>query len=337
MSPEDSADELVLALYSHLLKRQPSPAELDRWVESITLGKNSISSVVRSFVDSEEFVSKQGVKSIFRPGHFHSPVVDPINVAAYVARERTTEPHQVNGIEIDIMAMRQLWLEELPLTVKSPIQAQKKEGQRYSYEGGPFPWGDGISLRMIIGRFRPHQVVEIGSGFSSACMLDAAEELGIDNFRLLCIDPYPERLRSLLRPADFQRVSIVEAGIQDVAADIVDALSPNDILFIDSTHVLKTGSDVHYELFHLIPRLKPGVLVHFHDVPYPFEYPDKWIFDLNHSWNEAYMLRAFLMYNMQFKILFWGSLLARCYRQELTEEYPKFLNNPGSSIWLHRC
>ena len=105
----------------------------------------------------------------------------------------------------------------------------------------------------------------------------------------------------------------------------MDSLEPNDFLFVDSTHVLKTGSDVHYELFYLLPRLNPGVLVHFHDVGYPFEYPDKWIYELNYSWNEAYALRAFLMFNAEFSIKFWNSLYAHKFSSQKSSEYPTFL------------
>jgi hypothetical protein len=113
-------------------------------------------------------------------------------------------------------------------------------------------------------------------------------------------------------------------------------LERNDILLIDSTHVMKTGSDVHFELFHLLPRLKPGVLVHVHDVVFPFEYPTQWVFDENYSWNEAYALRCFLMFNSAFKVLFWSSLYARTYTDAIRGEFAPFLRNPGSAIWIER-
>jgi hypothetical protein len=108
------------------------------------------------------------------------------------------------------------------------------------------------------------------------------------------------------------------------------------MLFVDSTHVVKTSSDVHYEFFHMLPRLRPEVVVHFHDVLYPFEYPDGWIFQANYSWNEAYLLRAFLMYNRDFRILFWSQPYSMTYKEQIPAEYPNFPQNPGSSIWLVR-
>jgi hypothetical protein len=165
-------------------------------------------------------------------------------------------------------------------------------------------------------------------------MLDSADHASLRNLQITCIEPHPERLKSILRNDDARRLELIVRPIQEVPEGIVDELERNDILFIDSTHVLKTGSDVHFELFHLLPRLKPGVVIHFHDVVYPFEYPDKWVFESNYSWNEAYALRAFLMYNTRFRVIFWNSLFARGYRASIQDEFSPFLKNPGSSIWL---
>ena len=127
----------------------------------------------------------------------------------------------------------------------------------------------------------------------TASLLDTADELSLRP-RITCIEPYPERLRSLLRTAD--EVEILETPVQKVSLSRFAELGSGDILFIDSTHVLKSGSDVHYELFEILPSLQPGVAVHFHDLPYPFEYPLQWVFEENYSWNEAYAPRAFLIY-----------------------------------------
>ena len=129
-------------------------------------------------------------------------------------------------------------------------------------------------------------------------------------------------------------------------------LEPNDILFIDSSHVVKTGSDVQHIFFKILPEIKSGVYIHFHDVFYPFEYPKHWIFDNHWSWNEYYFLMAFLMYNTSFKIVLSTTYLSHYHEKvikdiELTddhsmEKYVKdrgfsdvdFLN--GCSIWLKK-
>jgi len=157
----------------------------------------------------------------------------------------------------------------------------------------------------------------------------------LSELKITCIEPYPSRLKQLLLPGDERRVSLIEAPLQTVSVDqIVTPLEPGDFLFIDSTHVLKTGSDVHYELFHILPRLRPGVIIHFHDCPYPFEYPDRWIFELNYSWNEAYALRAFLMHNECYKVLFWASLLQRLFPEKLRAKAGRFGGSEHLSLWI---
>ena len=83
------------------------------------------------------------------------------------------------------------------------------------------------------------------------------------------------------------RVCIFNEPVQQVPLSILDALQADDILFIDSTHVLRTGSDLCFELFEILPRLSP-ILVHFHDMFWPFEYPRSWVVEENRSWNELY-------------------------------------------------
>ena len=100
------------------------------------------------------------------------------------------------------------------------------------------------------------------------------------------IDPYPERLLGLLRPEDHDRAEIRVEPVQAVDLAVFDVLGPGDVLFIDSTHVARTGGDVVHDVFTILPRLASGVRVHFHDMFYPFEYPAAWVFE-GRAWNEA--------------------------------------------------
>jgi hypothetical protein len=109
-----------------------------------------------------------------------------------------------------------------------------------------------------------------------------------------------------------------------------------DILFVDSTHVLKTGSDVHFIIFHILPLLPEGVWIHFHDCMFPFEYPDKWIFVQNNSWNEIYMLRAFLAHNARYAVRYWSSLLSALYPEDQEAVVPGLNRRPGSGIWIEK-
>ena len=149
--------------------------------------------------------------------------------------------------------------------------------RRYFFENPTYSYSDAICLYGMIRHVRPRRIIEVGSGYSSCVMLDT-NELFFDN-RIECtfIDPYPERLQSLIRKDDHARIAIVPKRVQDVAPRRFHEQAANDILFIDSTHVAKIGSDVNHIIGNILPVLRPGVYVHFHDIFYPFEYPLEWL------------------------------------------------------------
>lgn len=313
--------------------RVPNERELFAWADRLKNGLTA-EAFLRRLVRAPGFTANRQLKTMSAAGHFYSPVVDPELVVDYVARERLATTKDIAGIEFPLDEMEEFWRVNRDFIAATPFQDRPGGVHRYGYIGGPYNFGDAITLRAMIGAFRPRRVIEIGSGYSTACMLDTADELGLIDFEIVCIEPYPARLKSLLRISDAARVRIIEAGVQATNLEDFRRLERNDILFIDSTHVLKTGSDVHFELFHVLPVLKPGVLIHFHDCRWPLEYPDKLIFDDNRSWNEVYALRALLMYKTRFRVFFYNSLFALECRALVQEVCPVFLKNPGSAIWL---
>jgi hypothetical protein len=107
------------------------------------------------------------------------------------------------------------------------------------------------------------------------------------------------------------------------------------MLIIDSTHVAKIGSDVNHLMFDVLPRLAPGVLVHVHDIHYPFEYPREWVYQ-GRAWNEAYLVRAFLMSNVAWEIVFFNSFIAARHGEALAASLPPAKDSAGSSLWLRR-
>jgi hypothetical protein len=328
---QSEARDFIAMLYPLFLKRRPSEKELEDWTKAAVHLTPAL--IAKRFSESAEFKKHRGVETVFPAGHFFSPIVNPDEVREYVEKRRRMHHTQIPGIVIDVEEMWHFWNLHERL-FRAAVFPKGKGPDRFHYDDSPFPQGDAITLYAMLGAYRPRKVIEIGSGFSTACMLDSADRLGLDGMEITCIEPYPSRLKSFLRPHDYERVRIIESPLQSVPVERVVDLSRNDILFIDSTHVLKTGSDVHYELFEILPALAAGVLVHVHDCHYPFEYPQKFIFERNYSWNEIYALRAFLMYNDRFKIILWGSLLERLYRNAVKDVNPHFLVNPGGSIWL---
>ena len=334
MSPA-AAEEYIASLYATILKRDPKPDELAHWVNAA--GDLQPEQIYFAFVNSKEYKLQQekSAPTMFLPGHYYSPIVDPSTIAEYVEKQYLQEPGDIKGIHFDEDAMVRFWKDNAEFIKNTPF-SEDDDGKNRYYYNNIYPYGDAITLRAMIAHFKPKNVIEVGSGLSSACMLDAADHVGLRDFAMTCIDPDAGRLRSRLREADHSRVEIIEGLVQDVPVSAFSKLDENDVLFIDSTHVLKTGSDVHYELFSILPSLNKGVLVHFHDIQYPFEYPRQWLFENNHSWNEIYALRAFLTYNSAFEVVFWNGLFADRQRELVQETNPLFLKNPGGSIWLRR-
>jgi len=273
-------------------------------------------------------------KTWMSPGHFYSPIPSIDEIRAREAEIFGPPPPSLPGIDLradqQVALLRELarFYDELPFP-----RTQSAES-RYWFENWAYSYADAIFLYSMLRHLQPRRVIEVGSGFSSAAMLDTADRW-LPQTSFTFIDPDTSTLDALLRPNDRERVTIIRARLQDVPLTTFDALAANDILFIDSTHVSKTGSDVNRILFEILPRLVPGVHVHFHDVFYPFEYPKEWVYE-GRAWNEDYILRAFLEFNDAFDVVLFGTWLARFHRPLLAELMPLTLENPGGSLWLAR-
>ena len=232
------------------------------------------------------------------PGHYYSPIVDPLALGRHLQKAKfvANRPDCVTGVTIDREALVKNWLELVPLIRLSIFSENPTKDLHYGYINPSYSWGDGSILHAMLRRHEPKRFIEVGSGHSSACAFDTIDRCLSNRCHMTCIEPYPELLKSLL--GNFSNdITILEDNVQEVPLAIFEELRPNDMLFIHSTHVLKTGSDVCFELFEILPRLHRGVFVHFHDAFWPFEYPSDWIMTDNRSWNELYALRAFLMHN----------------------------------------
>jgi len=156
------------------------------------------------------------------------------------------------------------------------------------------------------------------------------------NLDVAFFDPRLDGVLSLLTPVDAYRERVEVRRAQEVPTEDFGRLQRGDILSLDTSHVAKTGSDVCDILFRILPTLAPGVLVHVHDVYYPFEYPESWIAQDNRSWNEAYILRAFLQFNSAFRVLFFNDLMVRKYPAQMSAAFPGLEDSHASSVWLER-
>lgn len=320
-------------LFLRLLGREPGERELEIWGERMRNAKSS-TQFVEMLMRAPPIAKRKIVSTPYEPGHPFSPIVNPALVVDYVEDSRRASANdRVAGVHFPLEDMDAFWARQQDFIAATPFPDTQGPDHRYSFLDGPYGYGDGATLRAMISDLRPNRIIEIGSGYSTACMLDTIDELGLTT-QITCIEPYPGHLLSRLKPQDAGRLKLIEEGVQGQKLDQFAALENNDILFIDSTHVLKTGSDVHYELFFILPVLKPGVVIHIHDCRYPFEYPDRHIFKRNRSWNEAYAIRALLAYSTRFRPLFSGSFYAAQREDVVSRTFPKFLRNSGSALWI---
>lgn len=179
---------------------------------------------------------------------------------------------------------------------------------------------------------KPARLIEIGSGYSTAVALDTIEAFGLST-SVTCIEPNATRLRSLLKPED--RVSIIELPVQEIPLARFAELEPGDFLFIDSTHVAKPGSDVVYDFLRILPVLAPGVMVHIHDIAWPFEYNEAWLRE-RRDWNEVYLVHAFLLYNKDWRIRFFADHIWPSLHSTVRQNLPGAEDLRPGALWIER-
>jgi hypothetical protein len=301
---------------------------------------------IRALLDENEALKAEVQKRRTRwlPGHFYSPIPDLAEVRRQWLRPAFRDD-PILGVDLQEDAQIQLLRQLGAYQADAPFPDDPDGGHRYHYRNEFYSYADGIVLHTMLRHLRPRRLIEVGSGYSTALILDTNEQFLDHSVRLTFIEPYPARLDALLREEDRATSTIIAERVQDVPVETFVQLNAGDILLIDSSHVSKAGSDLNHLLFNVLPRLRSGVHVHFHDVFYPFDYPFGWIED-GVAWNEAYLLRAFLQYNAAFTLRFFTAMLiAR--QQELVAQHlpvalkgevaqPSLKDTPGSSLWMVR-
>src|SRR4030095_4604279 len=247
--------------------------------------------------------------SSFRPGHYYSPVADVDDL-----KEREADiwaPKKLHGIDLNQEDQNEFMSYLLTNEKAFNIPWKKELHKRYYGESPSYPYVDGVVLHAMIAKYKPSLVMEVGSGSSSGLMIDAKEQYGLST-RFTLIEPEPQHCVDKVVPAhEYEKyaVSLIRKKVQKVSPDEFKKLKRNDILFIDSSHVAKPGSDVNYLLTEVLPVLNEGVIIHFHDIYYPFEYTKEYLLELKLLWSEAYCVHNFLLFNNSFKILFFSDYM----------------------------
>jgi predicted O-methyltransferase YrrM len=269
------------------------------------------------------------------PGHFYSPVPDIAFVDRYKDRLFDRRAASIPGIDTNAAGQLALIDAFVAYYGDLPFRDEKSPGLRYYYRNIFYSYGDAIILYSMLRHLRPQRVIEVGSGFSSAVMLDTNDLFLSRRVTFTFVEPNPQRLFSLLNIQDKARHEVITDIAQDVPVERFQALEANDILFIDSSHVAKIGSDVVHLITRVLPVLAQGVVVHFHDISWPFEYPEEWLRE-GKAWNENYMLKAFLQFNASFRVLCFNSYLAIHHPEAIQRSLPLYFKQRGSSLWIER-
>lgn len=190
----------------------------------------------------------------------------------------------------------------------------------------------------MIRHYKPRTVIEVGAGNSTYVAARAMRMNDLADDRLIAIEPNPNEV---LRTGFPGLSELVQRPVQDVPLSFFERLQDNDLLFIDSSHVVRLGGDVIYLYLEVLPRLVPGVLVHVHDVYLPGNHPKRWVVDFRHFWTEQYLLQAFLAFNTAFEVLWSGTYAATRWPDDLERLLPNPLgqqiNYQSSSFWMRRC
>jgi predicted O-methyltransferase YrrM len=209
--------------------------------------------------------------------------------------------------------------------------ARPKADGIYSFSNDYFTSPDAEVAYALVRLLQPKRIVEIGSGNSTYLFREAITD-GSLNTKLVSVDPSPRR--------EVQSVAdqVIRRRLEDVpSSDLQDVLQSNDILFIDSSHEIRSGNDVVSLFLRVVPELRSGVVIHVHDIFVPFEYPREWIVEntLNVNWAEQYLVQALLQGSNQFDVLWPGHFLQRT----LPNFDDHFGSNPvgvAKSLWLRK-
>lgn len=210
---------------------------------------------------------------------------------------------------------------------------------QYYLNNGLFERIDGGILYTMIRHFKPDKILEIGSGnstyLSAQAILKNKEVNSGYGCELVAVEPYPnETLKK-----GFPGLSrLVTSKAEDIPLSKFEQLSENDILFIDSSHVLKIGSDVGFEILEVLPRLNKGVIIHIHDIFLPKEYPRGWVLRDHVFVNEQYLLQAFLEFNEHFEVLWAGHYMRSKHHEKLKDVFGRYETDERwpCSFWMRK-
>ncbi|MCB9844516.1 MAG: class I SAM-dependent methyltransferase [Phycisphaeraceae bacterium] len=203
----------------------------------------------------------------------------------------------------------------------------------FHWKNGMWNNADAIVQYGLVRSRRPRRYVEVGCGWSSLLLAMALERNLHDGAacEVVQVEPYPNESVMRALPAQWTLHRVV---LQRAPLEVFEGLGPGDVLFYDGSHVARMASDVNWFFFEVLPRLRAGVLIHVHDVFFPVQYPRPWVIGRAQTWNEQWVLQAFLMHNDAYRVLIANRMLAEYRRAEVAEAYRGVRPPGGGSLWM---
>lgn len=275
------------------------------------------------------------------PSHYDQPIPDVRDLStrkASIWKDSEMIGINMNG-ESQLMFLKEVSSKYRDEYINLPKDRDQIGSEYDFYFGnGAFEAVDAEILYCVVRYFKPSRVIEIGSGFSTLLFIRAIQANRSQERKgssLIAVDPNPsEVIRSNIPGL----TKLIPQQVQELGLDFFQQLESGDILFIDSSHVVKIGGDVNYLYLDVLPRIKDGVIIHVHDIFLPSEYPERWVLSEHRFWTEQYLVQAFLTCNSAFEVLWGGSYMAANYPEELKATFPSYnegITQPGS-LWIRK-
>jgi len=292
------------------------------WLKFVTLFDNNRI--------SDKIFMKLGILPIL--DHYYQPMINP----GKILHKSLREDRKLSGIDFNEIEQLELLSKFNYNAELSKFPVEKRNENEYFYNNKSFCSGDAEYLYNMVRHFKSCKIIEIGCGSSTLMIQNAIRQNLNDNIKYacqhFCIEPYEQPWLEKIE------IQLLRERVENIDRLFFQNLEANDILFIDSSHIIRPQGDVLFEYLEILPMLKSGVLVHIHDIFTPKDYLNEWVY--NHVlWNEQYLLEAFLTYNSEFRIIGALNFLSHHYRKEFAEKCPIFKNQndrePGS-FWMIR-
>lgn len=271
------------------------------------------------------------------PVHFYSPIPD---IEDLKKRKIWAKKSELRGINFNLAKQLELMASlgyKFGKECHWPVNPTENPAD-FHIDNAGFSFGCAAVLYTMIREFKPKKIIEIGSGYSSKIIVQAIDANG-NKCHYTIIDPYPG---SYIVNNEVRSNRLIKKRVELTNPKIFDVLDKNDVLFIDSSHTVKIGSDVNFLLLEILPRLKPGVIIHIHDISLPYEYSKTYATNehFRQFWTEQYLLQSFLICNYDYEILLSMAYIMKHYLSKFRKAFPCYRPEihkfTSSSFWIRR-